>query len=240
MKKECAIGLVRQIVLTDPAYECSLWRSGTESDEFAYTIMPAPPLATVSWARSKVMSHFLKDTQADVLIMMDSDMSAEMHEFDKLAKEALDRDAVVGSLLCKRVAGRGWCNWFADGEPRQAYSDTVEELGPKDYMGAAFTAYPRSVMLRIASQIPYLEKKKMWAFFVDKIVELVDEDTGKSYYDLLTEDRVFCDVVRACGEKLFCDMSLAVQHWGFFGFRPHHAAPGMFIPRPEESRSEYE
>jgi hypothetical protein len=213
---------MRSMPVDDSALESVFWRLFTNSEHFTWQLAPAPPFASVDWARSKMLSDALLRTDADVVVMQDGDMGVPAEDYDYLAAKALELDAVVGSLLCKRGGG-GMCG-LVDlhakfGSPISLYSDAEAELGEGEYNGAAFTAYPRSVLERLASVLPWTvphgtrvddpeacRDQGFWPFFYPELrqAELVwtpgrDEVglrrcNGAAVY--VTEDRAFCDVTR--------------------------------------------
>jgi hypothetical protein len=217
------IALMRTMDVEDAAVEAALWRLVSKSDRFRWTLAPSPPLASVDWARSKLLSDCLRRTDADVFIMQDGDMGVELADYEHLCERALAGNdgtgVIMGSMLCKRGGG-GMCGTvdlarhFA--EPGsltvKMYSDQQAEIERGEYNGAALTAYPRAVLERLAAVLPWAvphgtptdnaeacEEHGYWPFFMPELrpVDLAwapDKHGGTVVY--MTEDRAFCDIAR--------------------------------------------
>lgn len=232
MKKKVLIVAMRSMGTEDPAIESMWWRLYNTSKRFTWALAPAPPFATVAWARSKALSDALRLSDADVLLHVDGDMVLPAEHYEYLCATALERDAVVSGLLCKR--GGGSLCQLVDWEGRYRggkiplYSDKLLDLDDGEYTGAAPNAFPRTVLERLAQHLPWCrgahgvtlkhsEAQGFWPFFQDPIEQ--DED---GFYQM-TEDRWFCRFARAHGEKVYLTLKVRCGHVGQKVYYPEDA-----------------
>lgn len=225
----------------DPPAERAKWRTVYEGpdDRFDWSAGPDAALATVSFARSKLLSDCLRKSDADVILMQDADMGVDLTSYEVLAAKAMELDAIVGTPLCKRGGG-GFCNWVhwerhCPTDPEQGVrldfgGDICFELGDDEYTGAAFTAYPRTVLERIIAelQLPWVrglhgtaanasQEYGCWMFMPDYLEE---DEHGQVF---VTEDRGMCRLVRQAGEKVYLYMKPRVGHYGPAPWYPENA-----------------
>jgi hypothetical protein len=219
-----AVVLMRTMDVEDAATESALWRLVNKKGRLRWTLSPSPPLASVDWARSKALSDALQWTDAAVFVMQDGDMGVDLDDYEHLAIRALELHdgigGILGSMLCKRGGG-GMCGivnlpaHFAKEEGSltvDLYSDQQAELTAHEYNGAALTAYPRAVLERLTTVLPWVvphgtppdnpdacREHGFWPFFLPELraADLAwnpGNDAGTAVY--MTEDRAFCDFAR--------------------------------------------
>ena len=237
------IALMRSTGVDSECLESVSARLALPSKDFTWKLAPAPPLATVAWARSKLLTDCVVQTDGEVFLMWDGDMAVAPHSATYLCKLALEEDAIVSTIVSKRALRHGWINKLqVDRYPVVLGSDGVLQLGEGEYTGAALTAYPRSVLERLARHLPFVQphgctrqtpRTGFWPFFIDALVE---EEDGVKW---LTEDRSFCDFARKMGERVLVALAPTVRHLGKYGFTPSDGA--MFTKElDDDGRSEEE
>jgi hypothetical protein len=257
------LALMRCMYVDDAATEAAVWRLvPRKSGRFRWTLAPSPPLASVDWARSKLLSDCLRKTEAEVFVMQDGDMGVNLHDYEHLAAHALDRGdgVIMGSMLCKRGGG-GFCGivdlvgHFGDKETDTfpIHADLQAKLDDHEYNGAALTAYPRKVLERIAAELPWAiphgtnpdnaehcETDGFWPFFMPELrpAQLAfSPPSCKGSVVYMTEDRAFCDVARGRLPPIFSAEGRQGEHreqiW--ISLKPKVAHWGSFGWLPEHA-----
>jgi hypothetical protein len=110
--------------------------------------------ALIDRCRAVTAKQFLARTDADVLVMVDHDLSwqgatADGYEGDILhmARRCHERQRIVGAVISKKAVGQGVaCLW------REAGMHEIGKEGfvPVHYVGAALTCYPRAAIQAVS------------------------------------------------------------------------------------------
>jgi hypothetical protein len=108
--------------------------------------------ALIDRCRATVCEQFLAHpAHHDVLVMIDHDQSWGPDDVLRIARKAHELQAIVGAAVSKRTRGAGIASAAGGVGIWLPGSDRLE---PFDYVGSAFTAWPRSVLEAIFNRAP--------------------------------------------------------------------------------------
>ena len=170
--------------------------------------------ANIDRARSKVASWFLEQPEAEtgrVLLMVDSDNAWERGGLGKIAKRALEHNAVVGGFYPKRAFGAGAALRLL-GDTEGKYPLGVDDLVPCEFVGTGFIAIPRTVLKAVGERLPTV-KGGFKPFFMPYVLP----DPYQEEYP--TDDQAFCARVREAGFKVYASTFPKVTHQGDYTYR---------------------
>lgn len=166
--------------------------------------------ANIDRARSKVASAFLRETYesaGDALLMVDSDNAWQPGDLAKIAKRALEHNAVVGGIYPKRAFNQGPALRVAVGA-EGTYKIGQDHLLPAEFVGTGFIAIPRLVLEAVGRTLPTL-KGDFKPFFMPYAVN----------GEYPTDDWAFCARVREAGFKVFASTYPRLTHEGSYTYR---------------------
>lgn len=170
--------------------------------------------ANIDRARSKVASWYLATPEEDagsVLLMVDADNAWQTGDLAKIAKRALEHNAVVGGIYPKRAFNQGAALRVTDGADGD-YTIGEDRLIPAAFVGTGFIAIPRTILTALAATLPTV-KGGFQPFFMPYV--LADE-YGEEYP---TDDQAFCARVRAAGFPVYASTFPRLTHDGTYTFR---------------------
>lgn len=188
--------------------------------------------ANIDRARSKVASWFMQDASTvepqpgvtvdatgDVMLMVDADNAWEPGDLAKIAKRALEHNAVVGGIYPRRV--------FNQGPALRPAEDAVGEftigddaLFPCDFVGTGFIAIPKAILKAVGETLPHCRGNAdidpfptYQPFFMPYVLD------GRQGYEYPTDDAAFCARVRECGFRVLASTYPRLTHEGTYNFR---------------------
>lgn len=188
--------------------------------------------ANIDRARSKVASWFLQDTSTvepqtgvtveatgDVMLMVDADNAWCPGDLAKIAKRALEHNAVVGGIYPKRA--------FNQGPALRAEDDTIgdfaigeDALFPCEFVGTGFIAIPKSILRAVGETLPHcrgdVDKDPFptyQPFFMPYVLH------GRLGDEYPTDDHAFCARVRECGFQVLASTYPRLTHEGMYSYR---------------------
>lgn len=177
--------------------------------------------ANIDRARSKVSSWFLQEPRedaGDVLLMVDADNSWMQGDLAKIAKRALEHNAVVGGIYPKRAFNQGPALRLAAGAEGD-YQIGRDELIPAEFVGTGFIAIPRDILETLSGELRYCKggdgdpHPGYWPFFMPYVLPLSDG------FEYPTDDHAFCARVRAFGFDVFASTYPRLHHDGAYRYR---------------------
>ena len=170
--------------------------------------------ANIDRARSKVASWFLAEPDREagsVLLMVDSDNAWETGGLAKLAKRALEHNAVVGGFYPKKTFGAGAALRLLP-EVKGSYAIGEDNLVPCEFVGTGFIAIPRAVLEAVGERLPTV-KGGFKPFFMPYVLP----DPYQVEYP--TDDQAFCARVREAGFKVLASTYPKLTHVGSYIYR---------------------
>lgn len=180
-----------------------------------------PGDALIDRCRGITAKEFLK-TSNDVLVMVDHDMEwrgagldhkGRSYEGDLLhvAAAAVRLKGIVGAVVCKKARGEGVAIIWK--EPK------VIELGEEEFtevhqIGAAFTAYPRSVIQAVSDTMEEVPPGFKPVF----LPAVAAHPLNPKEMLHLSEDWAFVARAQALGIKAYAASRPMITHWGPYGY----------------------
>ena len=160
----------------------------------------------ITRGRDKMARTFLKDTQFERMLFIDSDIQFSPEDVAKLWN--LDADIGVGAYRNKKadqIKG-AWVNGKL--VPLESLKGPTEV----DYAGTGFMCIKRQVFDKLAELHPQWEHEenegKLFAFFQDPIEDGIH----------LSEDYFFVKRAKEAGFKCTLDPTINLTHWGQYGY----------------------
>lgn len=167
--------------------------------------------APIDQARCFMIEHALVHTDKDVFVFIDSDISFEPEDLQKLIDKCEETKAIVSGIY---VLKNGTNKIVATTDPK-VQTTREDGLLPANWVGMGFCAIHR----RALEQMGALEERvqlprpngltEVWPFFIPMIV-------GGVYFG---EDYAFCVKAQNAGIPIFLDSTILVTHWGLQGYK---------------------
>jgi cellulose synthase/poly-beta-1,6-N-acetylglucosamine synthase-like glycosyltransferase len=179
--------------------------------------------ANIDRARSKVASWFLREEKEEVLLIVDADNAWQRGGLLHVAKQALERKAVVGGIYSKRAFGQG----MAFRPLRETAGEFVigaDNLIPSEFVGTGFIAIPRAILETLSRDLPVVSGDYQ-PFFMPFVLP------GYENMEYPTDDQAFCARVREAGYKVYASTYPKVTHIGQYTYR---LADSQLVPPPEK------
>ena len=186
--------------------------------------------ALIERARGISATYFLRETDCDVHLSIDSDIVGfTVEDTLKLCELAAEYGIVGGSYVC-RSASRTFpaTHYKADVRVEHAFDHTPVAV---KWCATGFLAVHRRVFEVLARDLPLLHRSQPWAFhnFYGPF-EYEDDDTGEPI--LLSEDYAFCERARRAGFESYIDPAVRVGHLGSYIYRLEDTAQPQLEPQP--------
>lgn len=179
--------------------------------------------------RSVVLSEFYYKCKDDVLITIDHDISWRPGDAVAIAERALENDAIVGGLYCKRAFGQGWGSRIGANKEPLKFNIPSNEVLDAIYVASGFMAIPRVVIRKMLEDPEKAMLKKCW----DSKFEYWDfyhtmsipHPTRPELMEYISEDWAFCERAKKFGVKCLIDLRPVLLHWGEHGYNVGDAIP---------------
>jgi len=155
----------------------------------------------------------------DVVFFIDHDMIFDIADIERMAEEALLRNAVVSGLyLTRRVMGTAVVR--PDPMPEKILCFKRGGLYPCSALPGGFTAIPRRVLeeLPIKSAVLGDAKTRVRLWFFNDVFWVKDEESGEERGYWMGEDMAFSRRVRDAGFEMFVDTRPRIYHKGSHKF----------------------
>lgn len=190
------------------------------------TVSNAMGDALIDRARSREASYFLRNTEDDVLLMIDDDVQFNPLDAIKVARLAYEKKGIAcGAYIIKREQFQ-WitCKPLEDSPPIIFGTDSVPV--EVKWPGTGFLAIHRNVLQDMIDESKNFEEYhpnhldflhptdlKFWDFFMPMKYKFPNGDKIE-----LSEDWAFGEKARNIGYKIWLDPSVRLTHWGLYGF----------------------
>lgn len=138
-----------------PATFTWLWRAILDDGLQNWYMHPHPGEALVHRARAQIATAFLDLKDADVLVMVDHDISAQPGDLRSVVDNARETKGIVGALVAKRAKGQGYGSNIPVGSGFEiGVPGLIEMPAPHNWMGGAFIAIHREALETIVKDMP--------------------------------------------------------------------------------------
>jgi len=134
--------------------------------------------ALIERSRSRALGRFMA-SDADVMVMVDHDISWRAGDAFHIAQQAHEKSALVGGLYCKRAMKKGWASRVpATGNVQFGVPGLIETPS----LATGFLAVPRVVVQGVLSKLDIT--KETWQKNYKEAVEAKDEGRISELVDL--------------------------------------------------------
>ena len=196
---------------------------------FAY--FPQTGDALVERARSISSTYFLRKTDYDVHLSIDSDITDfSVEDTIKLCELAMGHDIVVGAYVCRSANRTFPATFYEEGlRVDHAFDHTPVRV---KWGATGFMAVHRRVFAALAKDLPLLHAsdgdRAFYPFYLPMVYE--DEDVGEPI--LLSEDYAFCQRAKEAGFGVWLDPAIRIGHLGSYIYRLEDTAQVQVDPQP--------
>lgn len=174
-------------------------------------VMPQVGDALVERARSIVATHFLTETDADVLLTIDSDISFNPDQAMHICEQANDLGAiVVGAYNTRSFDKKKPTSELWPGQ-QVTFANDPTPVSIK-YGASGFMAISRKVLEVLAQGMPLLHAGQAWQFYPFYHTEIADDPQAGPI--LLSEDFAFCEKARRVGFETYLNPAVRLGHLG--------------------------
>lgn len=186
--------------------------------------------ALVERARGISATHFLRTTDADVHLSIDSDIIGfTVEDTLKLCELAEEYGIVGGAYVC-RSANRTFPASYYEANVRVLHAFDHTPVAVK-WCATGFLAVHRRVFERLAEDCRLLHPSQPWAFYnFYQPFEYEDEDTREPI--LLSEDYAFCQRAKEAGFQCYIDPAVRLGHLGSYTYRLEDTAQPPIEAQP--------
>jgi SAM-dependent methyltransferase len=163
--------------------------------------------ALVSRARSVAASRWLQETDDDVFLMVDDDITFQPEVAEQVVRLARERDIACAGYPVRsgqHLALRG-----LEGPNIDIGFGPAEQPLEIQYAATGFLAVHRRVLEQLAKTLTLCHEDQPWAFYPFFLPMLVEIDGVMVY---LSEDWAFSERARAAGFKVWLDPAARIGH----------------------------
>lgn len=179
--------------------------------------------ALIERSRAVIATHFLRETDADVLVTIDSDVLFASSSVLKIAAQAMDHDIVAGLYMTRGNPVRP-ASMIEEGVTVDLTGLT--DLVPIRYAATGFMATHRRVFEKLAKDMPLCHPKDEWRFYPFYTPYVANDDDGDPI--LLSEDYAFSERARLAGFGVYANPAIRLVHIGEYKYRTEDI--GLKIP----------
>lgn len=167
-------------------------------------------------SRSQVATRFLLESDCDVLLTVDSDITFEVEDAIAICEQAMENDIVAGlyTTRSRGVTCKPTSIWERGQEVAFANDPT---LAPLLWASGGFMAVHRRVFEHLKELMPHCHEDEVYSFYPFYQPFYVKNDLGKWIY--LSEDYALCQRARDAGFGCWLNPAVRLQHWGVAPFR---------------------
>ena len=180
-------------------------------EDIKLDIVRASGSSLLEHVRCELATRFYADTDADVLLWLDSDMTFEDPEpILQMCEDAHRFDAVIGALATTKRP-KGQINARFKPYQSEVQCFTNGQLVPIDNIGTGLCAVSRTVFDRVKPSVKkaYLQEGlEVYCFYRSLIINNV----------WWGEDTSFCYLAREAGCPVFADTRVRVGHRGMYSY----------------------
>lgn len=174
-------------------------------------VLPQVGDALVERSRSIVATHFLRETDADVLLTIDSDISFNPDQAMHICQQAHDLGAiVVGAYNTRSFDKKKPTSELWPGQQVVFGNDPTPVA--IQYGASGFMAISRKVLEALAEKMPLLHANESWQFYPFYHTEIVEDSLAGPI--LLSEDFAFCAKAREAGFDTYLNPAVRLGHMG--------------------------
>jgi hypothetical protein len=195
-----------------------------------YEYWPQIGDACMERVRGISATYFLRHTDADVHLSLDSDIiEFEKDVIDKMCEQAERYDIVGAVYICRSTSRTFPATFFNDGGVIEFAFDPTPK--PVQWVATGCLAVHRRVFERMAETMPLLHERDGKRAFYD-FYETMHYDTKDMGLIKLTEDYAFSQRAKDLGFTSYINPAVRVGHMGPYAYRLEDMAQTVLEPQP--------
>lgn len=195
---------------------------------FAYA--PQVGDALISRARSINATWFMTQTEADVHLSIDSDITDfTVEDVVKVCEQAMTHDIVCGLYVTRAGNQRPFPTSFIESDIDVLMGLEKDDLVPVKWGATGFMATHRRVFEKLSQTMPLLHKSNGDRAFYPFYQTMIVEHNGEDIY--LSEDYAFTQRARDAGFGVWLNPGVRLGHIGQYPYRLEDMA--MEYPEPQ-------
>ena len=186
--------------------------------------------ALIERARGISATYFLRQTDADIHLSIDSDIVGfTVEDTLKLCELAEEYGIVGGAYVCRSASRTFPASYYEAGvRVEHAFDHTPVRV---KWCATGFLAVHRRVFEALAEGLTLLHASQPWAFYnFYAPFEYQDEDTGEPI--LLSEDYAFCQRAKEAGFDCYIDPAVRLGHLCSYFYMIEDTAQPSLDPQP--------
>lgn len=196
-----------------------------------YGYFPEVGDALVERARGTSATHFLRHTDADVHLSLDSDIvDFNKNAIDLMCEQAVEFDIVGAVYICKSVA-RTYPATFLEEGKRVMFAQDPTPV-PVKWIAAGCVAVHRRVFEKMAETLPLLHESDGIRAFYPFYQSLIYDAGGETGKILLSEDYAFSERAKALGFTSYINPAVRMGHVGPYTYRLEDMVSEYLINQP--------
>jgi hypothetical protein len=196
----------------------------------SYEYWPQIGDALIERARSISASYFLRHTDADVHLSIDSDIvEFEKDAIDKMCEQAEKYDIVGAVYICRSTSRTFPATFFNDGGAIEFAFDPTPK--PVMWVATGCLAVHRRVFEKMAETMPLLHERDGERAF-HNFYHSMEYDTEEMGRILLSEDYAFSQRAKDLGFTCYINPAVRVGHMGPYAYRLEDMAQKLLEPQP--------
>jgi hypothetical protein len=173
--------------------------------------------ALIDRCRSLAATRFLEYTNDDVMVMIDHDITFQAGSVVRLAKKALETNAIVAAMISKKSRGQGIASRLKV-KPELVKMPPADFLYESSYPGSGFCAYPRDLVLAVAKSVPRVYQGFI-PMFIPTLAKHTNEQLETEEWEYLSEDWAFVKRASELGYKSYIDCWPKCGHVGPYEYK---------------------
>lgn len=169
--------------------------------------------ALVSRSRSLALSRFLRGSDSDVMLFVDTDIVFSTTDVDRVVALAREKKSIAGGAYSVRRAHEAWpAIRFKPGTPKVTFGPRGEPI-VVDYVSGGFMAIHKDVLQKLSETMPLCtagssSRQPLW-FFCQPFAHKYGEE-----WEPLSEDWALCQRAQDAGFEIWLDTRVALGHLG--------------------------
>ena len=187
--------------------------------------------ALIDRARGISASHFLRSSDADVHLSIDSDITGfTIEDVIKLCESAMTYDIVAGVYVCRSANRTFPTSYYKEGvRVEHAFDHTPIEV---EWAATGFMAVHRRVFQKLSHELPLLHEKGIGIpAFYPFYLPTIYSDAAEGPIEL-SEDYAFCEKAKGAGFRIYIDPAIRLGHIGTYTYRLEDIAQAQVDPQP--------
>jgi hypothetical protein len=196
-----------------------------------YGYFPEVGDALVERARGISATHFLRHTDADVYLGLDSDIiDFQKPAMDLMCEQAMEHDIVGAVYICRSTARTFPATFFKEGE-RVLFENDPTPV-PVKWIAAGCVAIHRRVFEKLAETLPLLHEKDGMRAFYPFYQSMIWDEGGDIGKILLSEDFAFSQRATDVGFTPHINPAIRIGHIGPYAHRLEDMLADYLEPQP--------